>query len=73
MLTVVYSASGFKYKNTDLADHLIELLDNTYSLKYKKCVIEVDSFFRNMKDDDITKYVTSNIGKWVGQFEDEGD
>ena len=45
LLTVVYSASGFKYKNTDLADHLIELLDNTYSLKYKKCVIEVDSFF----------------------------
>ena len=42
---VVYSASGFKYKNTDLADRLIELLDNTYSLEYKKCVIEVDNFF----------------------------
>lgn len=73
LLTVVYSASGFKYKNTNLADRLIELLDNTYSLKYKKCVIEVDKFFRDMQDDDITKYVTNNIGKWVGQFESERD
>lgn len=73
LLTVVYSASGFKYKNTNLADCLIELLDNTYSLKYKKCVIEVDKFFRDMQDDDITKYVTNNIGKWVGQFEGERD
>lgn len=71
LLTVVYDVSGFKYKNTDLANHLIEMLDNNYSLKYKKCVIEVDKFFRNMKDDDITNYVTSNIGKWVGQFESE--
>lgn len=73
LLTVVYSASGFKYKNTNLADRLIELLDNTYSLKYKKCVIEVDKFFRDMQDDDITKYVRNNIGKWVGQFESERD
>lgn len=73
LLTVVYSASGFKYKNTNLADRLIELLDNTYSLKYKKCVVEVDNFFRDMQDDDITKYVTNNIGKWVGQFESERD
>lgn len=73
LLTVVYDVSGFKYKNTDLANHLIEMLDNNYSLKYKKCVIEVDKFFRNMNDDDITSYVTSNIGKWVGQFESEGE
>lgn len=73
LLTVVYSASGFKYKNTNLADRLIELLDNTYSLKYKKCVVEVDNFFRDMQDDDITKYVRNNIGKWVGQFESERD
>ena len=73
LLTVVYDVSGFRYKNTDLANHLIEMLDNNYSLKYKKCVIEVDKFFRNMKDDDITNYVTSNIGKWVGQFESEGE
>ena len=73
LVSVVYSASGFKYKNTDLAERLIELLDNTYSLKYRKCVAEVDKIFRHMKDDDITKYITNNIGKWVGQFESEGD
>lgn len=73
LLTVVYSSSGFKYKNTDLADRLIEMLDNSYSLKYKRDVIEVDKIFRYMKDDDITKYVANNIGKWVGQFECEGD
>ena len=49
------------------------MIDNSYSQKYKKCVMEVDNFFRNMKDDDITNYVKSNIGKWVGQFESEGD
>lgn len=73
LLAVVYSTSGFKYKNTDLADHLIKMLDNTYSLKYKECVIEVDEFFRYSKDDEITRYVTNNIGKWVGQFEGEED
>lgn len=49
---------------------LFLLLDNAYSLKYKKCVVEVDSFFRYMKDDDITKYVADNIGKWVGCIAD---
>ncbi len=73
LIKVAYDASGFKYKNTDLANHLIEMIDNSYSQKYKKCVMEVDNFFRNMKDDDITHYVKSNIGKWVGQFETEGD
>ncbi|MCM1235300.1 MAG: hypothetical protein NC489_34805 [Ruminococcus flavefaciens] len=73
LITVVYDVSGFKYKNTDLANYLIKMLDNSYSLKYKKCVIEVDKFFQNMKDEEITKYVKSNIGKWVGQFESERD
>ena len=43
------------------------------TLQFSDLPIEVDSFFRYMKDDDITKYVTDNIGKWVGQFEGEGD
>lgn len=69
LLTVVYSATGFKYKNTDLASQLIKLINNAYSQKYKDCVIEVDKIFHYMRDNDITKYITNNIGKWVGQFE----
>lgn len=72
LLTVIYSASGFKYQNTELGYHLIEVLDNDYSVKYKKCVIEVDKYFRDMKDEEIMDYVTKNIGKWIGQFESEG-
>lgn len=72
LLAVAYGVSGFKYQNTDLGNHLIEVLDNDYSIKYKKCVTEVDKFFRNMKDEDIMNYVTKNIGKWIGQFESEG-
>lgn len=72
LLTVIYSTSGFKYKNTELGNHLIEMLDNNYSVKYKKCVIEVDKYFRDMKDEEIMDYVTKNIGKWIGQFESEG-
>lgn len=73
LIAVEYDALGIKYRNTDLANHLVEMLDNRYSQKYKKCVIEVDKFFRNMKDEAIANYVKNNIGKWVGQFENEGD
>ena len=72
LLEVTYNLSGFKYKNTELGNHVIEMLDNDYSFKYRECVKKVDKYFGNMKDDDIMNYVTSNIEKWTGQFESEG-
>ena len=76
----IYVGNTLKKANKDVIIFVVtsysEYLDDAmrfHVFRYLSKPLDRQRFFRNMKDDDITKYVTNNIGKWVGQFEDEGN
>lgn len=68
-----YSSQGIKYQNTNLGNRIVDMFDNEYTKKYQYYVKEVDKIFSKMNEDKIRDYVNRNIGKWIGEFEKNGN
>lgn len=69
LVGVKYTKTGIYYQSNHLTHDFISLFENGYVEQLKKNISIVNGFFLNQTDKQIYKYVDRNIGKWVGEFE----
>lgn len=73
LLSVKYSKTGIYYQKNQLTSSFVSLFKNGYAVRLKQNISIVDNMFREYTDSKIYKYVNTNIGSWVGEFEKDID
>lgn len=70
LITVKFNENGIEYNLTSYAKEIIELLQKAdYSQKYMKCILIVDNKLKSLSDEELNKFVFSNISSWRGRLE----
>ncbi|MDK2965464.1 ABC-three component system middle component 2 [Lacrimispora sp.] len=71
LVQVELSEKGIYYFTDSFSEKIVDLFDNTYSLKYQEYVCKVNEYFKEMSEEEISKYVKTNISRWKSNFEGE--
>lgn len=69
LLSIKYTQTGIYYVHNNITDKFLEMFDNEYVEKLKRCIFIVNEKFSSYSDKQIYKYIDKNIGSWVGEFE----
>lgn len=71
LIDIKYTKTGVYYQKNRVTDPFISLFSNGYVEVLKKNIIVVNERFLNYSDAQIYKYISKNIGSWIGEFEKE--
>lgn len=61
LIVPIYNNQGIKYKNTELGNNLVQLLDNIYAQKYQCYVKKVDDYLKNKNDQKIKLFFNKKV------------
>lgn len=68
LLSVKYSKAGIYYCSNHLTHSFVELFQNDYAYSLKQSITIVDRYFSHKSDNQIYEYISTNIGRWIGEF-----
>ncbi|WP_460642429.1 ABC-three component system middle component 2 [Lacrimispora brassicae] len=71
LVSVKYSKTGIYYCVNQLTHPFLQLFENQYVDDLKRNIASVDNVFYSYTDKQIYKHINNNIGRWIGEFEND--
>ena len=69
LLKKTFDTSGITYRATELTAAFLGLLSSAYAADLRKRSAWLIKQFGPLSDDDLERYMTSNVGRWGAEFE----
>jgi hypothetical protein len=71
LANIKFTNEGFLYEITSMGKDFLECFESDYFVKLRKYAHLVTEKFDELSDDDLYKYINTQIGKWKDEFENE--